>query len=169
MHYLHSNYLGLFPSKHETKVEKNREIQTDIINLETRKHGSVPKYHLVGRWPTIRHFLHIGGWIHHQAILSTFLLLSNIYFGLLFSLTRQHLRCNLLFGLIRHFGLLKDINISFFLSLSLSLQSNHKFFTVILVWFCIILFSAINTCQFLVQFVMFANLLLPSTLLLTSI
>ena len=91
------------------------------------------------------------------------------FFDLLFSRTRQHLRCNLLFGLIRHFGLLKDINISFFLSLSLSLQSNHKFFTVILVWFCIILFSAINTCQFLVQFVMFANLLLPSTLLLTSI
>ena len=29
---------------------------------------------------------------------------------------RQHLRCNLLFGLIGHFGLLKDIIISFFLS-----------------------------------------------------
>ena len=35
---------------------------------------------------------------------------------LLFSKTRQHLRCNLLFGLIGHFGLLKDVNISFFLS-----------------------------------------------------
>ena len=29
---------------------------------------------------------------------------------------RQHLRCNLLFGLIGHFGLLKEDNISFFLS-----------------------------------------------------
>ena len=45
-----------------------------------------------------------------------FFLLSNIYFGLLFSKTRQHLRCNLLFGLISYFGLLKDANISFFLS-----------------------------------------------------
>ena len=30
----------------------------------------------------------------------------------------SHLRCNLLFGLIGHFGLLKDVNISFFLSLN---------------------------------------------------
>ena len=33
----------------------------------------------------------------------------------MFSKTRQHLRYNLLFGLIGHFGLLKDVNISFFL------------------------------------------------------
>ena len=33
---------------------------------------------------------------------------------------RQHLRCNLLFGLIGHFGLLKDVNISFVLYFSLS-------------------------------------------------
>ena len=34
----------------------------------------------------------------------------------MFSKTRKHLRCNLLFGLIGHSGLLKDVNISFFLS-----------------------------------------------------
>ena len=39
------------------------------------------------------------------------------FFDLLFSKTRQHSRCNLLFGLIGHFGLLKDVSISFFLSL----------------------------------------------------
>ena len=33
---------------------------------------------------------------------------------------RKHLRCNLLFGLIGHFGLLKDVNISFFLCERLS-------------------------------------------------
>ena len=38
---------------------------------------------------------------------------------MLFSKTSQHLRCNLLFGLIGHFGLLQGINISFFLSFSL--------------------------------------------------
>ena len=38
----------------------------------------------------------------------------------LFSKTRQHLRCNLLFGLIGHFSLLQDVNISFFLSFFLS-------------------------------------------------
>ena len=38
-----------------------------------------------------------------------------LLFYLLFSKRRQHLRCNLLFGLICHFDLLKDINISFFL------------------------------------------------------
>ena len=43
-------------------------------------------------------------------------LLSNIYFGSLFSKTRQHLRCNLVFGLTVHFGLLIDVNMSFFLS-----------------------------------------------------
>ena len=41
--------------------------------------------------------------------------LRNIYFGFLFPKTRQHLRFNLLFGPKGHFGLLKDINISFFL------------------------------------------------------
>ena len=35
----------------------------------------------------------------------------------MFSKTRQHLRCNVLFGLIGHFGLLKDVDNSFFLSL----------------------------------------------------
>ena len=40
------------------------------------------------------------------------------FFDLLFSKTRQHLRCNLLFGLIGHFGLLKDLNISFSLILT---------------------------------------------------
>ena len=34
----------------------------------------------------------------------------------MFSKTRQHLKCNLLFGLRGHFGLLKNVNISFFLS-----------------------------------------------------
>ena len=38
------------------------------------------------------------------------------YYYLLFSKTRQHLRCYLLFGLIGHFGLLQDVNISSFLS-----------------------------------------------------
>ena len=38
------------------------------------------------------------------------------YFFGLFSKTGQHLTCNLLFGGIGHFGLLKDVNISFFLS-----------------------------------------------------
>ena len=38
------------------------------------------------------------------------------YLFLSFSLTLTLLRCNLLFGLIGHFGLLKDVNISFFLS-----------------------------------------------------
>ena len=36
-----------------------------------------------------------------------------ILFWFLFSNTRQHFRCNLLFGLICHFSLLKDFNISF--------------------------------------------------------
>ena len=36
------------------------------------------------------------------------------FFYLLFSKTKQPLRCNLLFGLIGHFGLLKGVNISFF-------------------------------------------------------
>ena len=39
-----------------------------------------------------------------------------LFIDLLFSKMRQHLRCNLLFCLIGHFGLLKDVNISFFLS-----------------------------------------------------
>ena len=52
-------------------------------------------------------------------ILFPFLFL--FYFDLLFSKTRQHLRCNLLLGLIGHFGLLKGVNISFFLSLNLFL------------------------------------------------
>ena len=39
------------------------------------------------------------------------------YFDLLFSKMRQHFRCYLLFGFIGRFGLLKDINISFFLSM----------------------------------------------------
>ena len=43
------------------------------------------------------------------------------FFDLLFSKTRQHLRCNLLFGLIGHFGLLQYVNIFFFL-LSFFLQ-----------------------------------------------
>ena len=56
--------------------------------------------------------------------LFTFYLLYFYIYGVLFSFfflfskTRQHLRCNLLFGLIGHFGLLKDINICFFLSIS---------------------------------------------------
>ena len=37
-------------------------------------------------------------------------------YNLLFSKTRQRVRHNLLFGLIGYFGLLKDVNISFFLS-----------------------------------------------------
>ena len=44
-----------------------------------------------------------------------FYLVLFIYFDL-FSKKRQHSLCNLLFGLIGHFGILKDINISFFLS-----------------------------------------------------
>ena len=36
---------------------------------------------------------------------------TSLYFGLLFSKTRHHLRCNLLFGLIGHVGLLKDVKI----------------------------------------------------------
>ena len=47
--------------------------------------------------------------------------LFSYFFDLLFSKTTQRLRCNLLFGFIGHFGLLKDINISFFL-LSFFLQ-----------------------------------------------
>ena len=39
-----------------------------------------------------------------------------LIFDLLFLKTRQHLRCNLLFGLIGHCGPLKDVNISFFVS-----------------------------------------------------
>ena len=45
-----------------------------------------------------------------------FYLVTVIYFDLLLSKMRQHLPCNLFFGLIGHFRLLKDVNISFFLS-----------------------------------------------------
>ena len=38
-------------------------------------------------------------------------LLSYVYFGFQFSKMRQHFRCNLLFGLIGHFGLLKYGNL----------------------------------------------------------
>ena len=41
------------------------------------------------------------------------------FFDLLFSKTRQYLRCNLLCGLRCHFGLLKDVLISYFCSLIL--------------------------------------------------
>ena len=43
----------------------------------------------------------------------------------MFSKTRQHLWCNLLFGLIGHFGLLKDVTFVF-LSLSLSLCVQYR-------------------------------------------
>ena len=46
------------------------------------------------------------------------------FLDLLFSKTRQHLRCNLLFGLIGHFGLSQDVNISFFLSFFLVASLN---------------------------------------------
>ena len=58
-------------------------------------------------------------------------LLNNIYFVLLFSKMRQHFRCNLLFGLTGHFGLLKDVNFSFFLaSLPSTFHSFQHVFTL---------------------------------------
>ena len=54
--------------------------------------------------------------------------LFSFFFNLLFSKRRQHLRCNLLFGLIGHFGLLQDVNISFILSSVHKLSSPYCVF-----------------------------------------
>ena len=51
-----------------------------------------------------------------------------LFFDLLFSKRRQHLRCNFLFGFTGHFRLLQDVNISYFLSsflLTPSLSHTH--------------------------------------------
>ena len=53
-----------------TKVEKNRVIQTDIINLENKITWINPKISLgskMAHYKTLS--THIGGWIHHQATL----------------------------------------------------------------------------------------------------
>ena len=50
------------------------------------------------------------------------------FFDLLFSKTRQH-SSNLLFGLIGHFGLLKDVSISFFLFFLLTHSLSHMHYT----------------------------------------
>ena len=57
--------------------------------------------------------LHVSLTIFFGLILSYLLCFT---FDLLFPKTRQHLRCNFLFVLIGDFGILKDINISFFLA-----------------------------------------------------
>ena len=59
-----------FPHLNMTKVEKNRVIQTDIINLENKITWISPKIPLgtkMAHYKTL--FTHIGGWIHHQATL----------------------------------------------------------------------------------------------------
>ena len=51
---------------------------------------------------------------------------------MLFAKKRQQLRCNLLFGLIGHFGLLKDVNISFFLVIFVRRRRRRRNFFVMI-------------------------------------
>ena len=56
------------PHLHITKMEKNRVIWTDIINLENKIAWIIPKMSLdrkMAHYKTL--FTHIRGWIHHQA------------------------------------------------------------------------------------------------------
>ena len=69
----------------------------------------------------------------------------SFYFDLLFSKTRQYLRCNLLFDLIGHFGLLKDVNISFFLSSSSICLCNPHMFVCIAMQIHLGMFYSLKT------------------------
>ena len=70
MHYPCSN-IAWTPHLNITKVEKNRVIWTDIINLEIKITWISTKISLGMKMaPYTTQFLHhIGGWIHHQTIL----------------------------------------------------------------------------------------------------
>ena len=67
----------------------------------------------------------LDNWIleSHITFLLFFYLLSYIYFGLFFSKTRRHLRHQFDFCFTGHFGLIKDVNVSFFLSFYLLYES----------------------------------------------